>query len=76
MMGAMWGQWDAEGGAGDQPDQPADPRYTCVDCGRLVHLDDANVTTRRGRCLCLRCGARPGPPGPPPVTGDGGGAPP
>jgi recombinational DNA repair protein (RecF pathway) len=37
-----------------------EPAFICVDCGRRVHLDDANVTTRRGRCLCLRCGVERG----------------
>ena len=40
-----------------------DPMYSCIECGRRVHLDDTSVTTSHGRALCLRCSRRPGPAG-------------
>lgn len=36
-----------------------DPIFVCVECGRRVHLDDASVTTRHGRAVCLRCSRVP-----------------
>jgi DNA-directed RNA polymerase subunit RPC12/RpoP len=64
--GAAAGDSGAGGGA-------AEPRYACIECHRLVTLDDTAVHTRGGRAICLACSRRLSPsPSPSPSPSAGG----
>ncbi len=55
----------------EQEEASARARYRCVECGRLIYLDDVahGVYTPRGRALCLRC-AEASPPAERSVTNE------
>lgn len=29
--------------------------FRCMNCGWLTELDDADITTVTGKCICVRC---------------------